>query len=199
MNTQKKQKILIATKNDDKFAIAKALIDNVFPERFEFIGLNDIETDFDIEEIGSIEDRARDKARTYWTELNRLNKLNEMYAAVGIDDGFSASADAPGDPNSKELTDKILSGAYLVKDETIWLKRAFAVANDELGILSAMTSIPFRYLGNSRGIVREEGVYPLSRALGPLGSSKTISQMDFNESIEYYLGYCKNELKKLSF
>jgi hypothetical protein len=184
---------LIATKNRDKYQIVSALIAKAVPEDVSFHILKDI--DIEITEEGSILERAEQKARTYWEYLDKAER-DKYTAVIGVDDGFSLSSEGAGDPNSKDLTDKILSGAFIKEGETIWIKRGFALYNND-GLKSCLTAIPFIFLGNPLNILRQEGVYPLSSVLGLVGRDIPVKDADFNDTISYYLKYCGDDLKRL--
>ncbi len=186
---------LIATKNIDKYQIASALIGKVFDKKFLFQNLNDLGIEHDIIEVGTILERAEQKAKMYWEYLDEV-KRNNYIATIGIDDGFSLTESGDGDPNSKELTDKILSGKFIKQNETIWLKRGFAIYNDK-GFKSCLTKIPFIFLGNPKNISRQEGVYPLSSVLSSTDKNITIKDMAFDEAIQYYFKYCGKDLAVL--
>jgi hypothetical protein len=149
---------LVATKNKDKYKIAKALLEKIFPGRFSFASLIDIGITEEIDELGSIEDRARQKPEFYRNCADKQFPQKEISAVVGIDDGFGITEADEGDPNSKELTDQILSGSYLAEGKTIWLKRAFAISNDN-GTRSIMTSIPFAFRGYAKNIKNNSFIF----------------------------------------
>jgi len=193
------KKYLVATKNLDKYEIAKGLLADILSNSdCCFCNLKDLDVHYEITETGSIEERSRQKSAVFWEYIKKDKQIAEdICASVGIDDGFGLSRDEEGDPNSKQLTDKILTGHYLKEGELIWLKRGFAVCGEKLKLKSCLTSIPFVFLGNRSNIKREEGKYPLSSVLGSIGQKKTIIEMNFRESIEYYLKYCKSDLIEL--
>jgi len=184
---------LIATKNRDKYQIVSALMAKAIPEDISFHILKDV--DIEITEEGSILERSEQKARIYWEYLDKTER-DKYTAVIGVDDGFSLSLEGAGDPNSKDLTDKILSGSFVKEGEIIWIKRGFAVYNNE-GLESCLTSIPFVFLGNPQSISRQEGVYPLSGVLGSVDKNVPIKDIDFDDAIQYYLKYCGKELERL--
>lgn len=189
------KKLLIATKNNDKYSIVSALIGKVLSGDVSFHSLKDAGIGYDINEEGSILERSEQKAKVYWDYLDKERK--SLYLAViGIDDGFSIDREKEGDPNSKELTDKILAGGLVNPGDTIWIKRGFAIYNDN-GLVSCLTSIPFVFLGNPENISREEGIYPLSSVLASVDGNVSIKDMNFDDTIRYYLEYCGQDLKKI--
>jgi len=189
------KKILIATKNLDKYNITNQLIERVAPRKFTFSNLIDLGIEHEIEENGSIKERAEQKALVYFNYLKDNNLLNDIFAVVGIDDGFDLSESGQGDPNSKEITDAILSGEYLKENERIWMKRAFAIYNSEAGMNSCLTSVPFVFLGNKNNITREDGKYPLRNVLGSVDLNKTMIDMTHDEAMDYYFKHSERDLK----
>jgi hypothetical protein len=189
------KKLLIATRNNDKYKIATSLFEAVFPDTFTFENLNDTTITHDVIETGSILERAEKKAKEIWNILDEQQK-KDYFASVGIDDGFSFTPDGDGDPNSKEITDQILSGQLLNQNDTIWLKRAFAFCNDS-SIHSSLTTIPLIFQGNQKNIKRQEGVYPLSQVLSPKDQKLPLSDINFNDTIQYYLKYSGQEILNL--
>ena len=188
--------LLIATKNDDKYRIASSLIGKILFDNFSFQNLKNAGIDYDITEVGSILERAEQKATEFWNILGNTNQ-NNYIATIGIDDGFSLIKDSEGDPNSKELTDKILNGKFIKQNDIIWLKRGFAIYNDSIGLKSCLTSIPFVYLGNPDNISRQEGIYPLSYVLCPIDKSVSMKDIEFKDAIQYYFKYCGDDLENL--
>jgi len=187
--------VLIATKNNEKFETISSLIERVFPERFKYENVNDSGIDLDIIETGSVIERAQLKAIKYWEYLNKINQ-NKYFISIGIDDGFSLTKDGDGDPDSKKITDEILSGKLLQKRQAIWLKRGIVICNDKVQE-AIITSIPFIFIGNPNNIKRVEGIYSLRNVLAPINQNIVQAQIKFNKLIEYYLFYCSDDIKYL--
>jgi hypothetical protein len=186
---------LITTTNSDKYETLSELIRIILPYTISFHNLEDAGIKLEIVEKGSILERAEQKANETWKYLNEAHR-NNFFISIGIDDGFSLIKDGKGDPDSKTLTDKILSGKYLKQKETIWLKRGIAYCNDH-GQRSILTSIPFVFLGNPHNVKRQEGFYSLRKVLAPVHQELALDQMEFDATIQYYLHYCRNDLKSL--
>ncbi|MDD2656731.1 MAG: hypothetical protein PHQ18_04165 [Patescibacteria group bacterium] len=189
------KKLLIATRNQDKYKIIIALIEKVFPNHFTFESLADTNITYDIVEEGSILERAEQKAKEFWNCLNNQQK-KDFFATIGVDDGFAISEEDLGDPNSKELTDQILSGSLVKENDFIWVKRGIALYNNTV-LKSCMTSIPFIFLGNPNKVLREEGRFKSSYVLGAINTKILVQKMKFDDSINYYLKYCEEDLKHL--
>lgn len=186
---------LIATKNGDKYEITKALLERVLQSKVSFESLEEVNIEYEVMEKGSILERAEQKAREHWSHLN-TGKKEKYSGVIGIDDGFSLNKNEEGDPNSKELTSKILQGEFVSKNQTVWLKRGFAVCNDN-DLKSCSTSIPFTFLGSPENIAGKNGIYPLNCVLAPLGQSNPIEELNFEETTDYYLKFCAKDLKNL--
>jgi hypothetical protein len=157
----------------------------------------DMNIDYDVEEVGTITQRAVQKAEIYWKYLIKNNLDKNFVAVIGIDDGIGLSKNDEGDPNSKELTDKILSGKFIEQGKNVWIKRAFAIYNDNLKSNFCVTSIPLTFLGNHVDAIREEGKYPLSKVLAPINSTKTMSELPFTVAIDYTFKYSEEKLTLL--
>ena len=77
---------------------------------------------------------------------------------LGIDDGLILSGRKKIISNSKEITDKILTGKIISAGDIITIVRAFALNLLDKNIqTTCITSIPYTYLGNKENIKREEG------------------------------------------
>ncbi len=190
-----KKKVLIATNNSDKYQSISALLEGVFPHKYDFMSLEDIAIYVNFIETGSIINRAIHKAKLCWECLEDTNQ-KEYFISIGVDDGFSLKKEDEGNSNSKSITDSILSGKLLSINETIWLKRGIAYYNDK-SQGAIITSTPLIYKGNPNNIERIENTYPLRNVLAPLNSEKVQSQIEFENLIEYYLKYCRNDIEIL--
>jgi len=190
------KKLLIATKNIDKYKIVTSMLDKILLNKFSYSNLTNLNIDYDVEEMGTITERAVQKAKTYWKYLIENNLVKDFSAVIGVDDGIGLSKDDGGNPNSKELTDKILSGKFIEQNKNVWTKRAFAIYNDNL-VKSCLTSIPLTFLGNHDNTIREDGKYPLSKVLAPINGDKTMSELPFTVAIDYTFKYSEEKLTSL--
>ncbi|MGM0408092.1 MAG: hypothetical protein ACQERU_08905 [Bacteroidota bacterium] len=179
----------------DKYRIITALISLVLCDKIWFQSIIDAGIKFEISEEGSIIQRAEQKAIEVWKYMNRTER-KKYFATIGIDDGFSLKKDDEGDPNSKLVTDKILSGTFIKKNRTIWLKRGIALYNEQ-GLNSILTTIPFVFLGNPNNIKHQEGAYSLMQVLRPINGNSALNEIEFDEAIQYYSSYCNNDIKRL--
>jgi hypothetical protein len=187
--------ILIGTYNLDKYRIITALFNEVLSNKYFFNSIYDVGINIKIVEKGSILNRAEQKAINIWNHII-ICKQREYFASIGIDDGFSLEKDDEGDPNSKLVTEKILKGTFIKKNQTIWLKRGIALYNQQ-GLRSVLTTIPFKFLGNPNNIKRQEGAYSLMEVLKPINGNIALNEIKLDDAIHYYLSYCYNDLKRL--
>lgn len=191
-------KLLIATHNLDKYRIVKGLLLKC-NKYLEFCSLKDMNLNLGLEEMGTITDRAKQKAIFFWEYLKDKNILGDIDCVIGVDDGIGLSEADEGNPNSKKLTDAILSRRFVSVGDKVWIKRAYAVIGKNGQAKACMSSIPFVFLGNKTNAKRQKNKYSLSEAFGIVGdnSNLTISKMDFNESLGYYFKYSEKELNQL--
>ena len=187
--------ILIATYNVDKYRIITALFNKVLRHKFSFKNIYDVGINFEIIEEGTIIKRAEQKAIEVWNHM-KIDERKEYFATIGIDDGFSLNKDDEGDPNSKLVTEKILNGTFVKKNNTIWLKRGIALYNHQ-ELNSVLTTIPFTFLGNPNNIKRQEGVYSLMEVLRPINGNTSLKETVIDDAIQYYLSYCYKDIKRL--
>lgn len=192
-----KSKILIATKNKDKFYIVSDMFKNLGFIDFEFVSLLDLKITQDIKESGSILARAKQKASFYQGMVQKKH-ISDVMAVMGIDDGVKLLNRKATYRNSKHITDEILSGKLISMGEVVTIIRAFALnSTDGKKCAVCVTNIPFIFLGNGENIKRIEGSYPLSYVFGLLNSKKSIIETSDKKCLEYYLKYSKKELTQL--
>lgn len=186
--------VLIATRNTDKFSLVSQMIAMLFPN-ITLSSLSSARIDGDIEESGTMEDRALHKAKFYYEQLKKMNRSAEFDAVLGIDDGIQIGGAVPS-PNSYELTDNILNGMWPVGQEVV-IVRAFSLVKQNGEEKTVTTCVPFVYLGNKNKIKREETTYPLNFVLGPVNSAVCYSELKPEEGNNYNVQHSKNGLLAL--
>lgn len=185
-------KILIATRNKEKYGVVSKLIAGVLPYKIEFFSINDLNIEItDQKEAGTIEERATQKAFNVYNNLT----TNIFDYVVGVDDGILMKNELH--ENIKDYLDVIINHDYLKSGEIVCIVRAFAFIN-RLGEVNTITTrIPFEYKKVSIPVNIVESTYPLSRVLTPLGNpSTTVTDMNEDEISQYYLRYSAEDLKK---
>lgn len=185
------KKILIATRNKDKFKIiSKLLSTNNFKDA-TFYSLNDIEENIiDKKETGDVINRSLEKA------LNAYNNIKEDYDYfIGVDDGIKMKGKMI--ENVKEYITPILDDKYLTTNEKVYIVRAYTFIDKKGNHKSIVTEIPFGYKKLQEKFDVLENSYPLSHVLSPVGSSKTVSQLSIEESNAYYLEFSKTKLDEI--
>lgn len=192
-------KLLIATKNLDKYKIVTNLLLRC-NSNLKFYNLRDLNIDSNIKEVGTIADRAKQKALFYQKYLKQNSMIDNIDWVIGVDDGIGFSKKDEGNPNSKELTDKILSNQCVNTGDKVWIKRAYSVIGKNNQIMVCTTSIPFIFFGNRTSVKRQDNKYPLSRVFGVIDDNArlTIAEMDFNDSLDYYFKFSEKELCRLA-
>ncbi len=186
------EKILIATKNKDKYEMVKGIISKIYPSKYKFYSLYDIkDLKYDDKEEGTIEERAYNKANQIYLNL----KENNFKYIIGIDDGLKMKEVLI--KNVKDFLEDIVNGDYLKKDELVEIVKAYAFINQKGEYKIITTAIPFKYKKLDYVMKLKENSYPLSYVFKPLNSNKTISEMTDEESNEYYVKYSEGEFKKI--
>ncbi len=136
--------ILFGTNNKDKFRIVSSVLKKVAPEIF-LHNLNDAGLSGEVEEVGTIDDRSKQKAEFYLKQL--LSKDDSGYSAVlGVDDGFAVDDGEPS-PDSKEITDRVLSGIY-EPGTSFDVCRSYALIDMQGRVITRSTRTPFTVLEN---------------------------------------------------
>lgn len=186
--------ILIATRNRDKYLIVRRLLEASIPDAF-LASLEEGRVDGDVVEVGSIQERAVQKATYFAGRLEQDGRADEYDAVLAIDDGLSVEG-AEATPNSKELTDRILGGEWAV-GTPIAVVRAYALIKRGERARVATTIVPFTFLGNPTGTRRQPGRYPLSEVLAPAGDDRTVSQLSQAEEDKFNLTHSAGALANL--
>lgn len=185
------KKILIATRNKDKFKIiSKLLSTNNFKDA-TFYSLNDIEENIiDKKETGDVINRSLEKA------LNAYNNIKEDYDYfIGVDDGIKMKGKMI--ENVKDYIVPIIEDNYLTTNEKVYIVRAYTFIDKKGNHKSIVTEIPFEYKKLKEKFNILENSYPLSHVLSPVGSTKTISQLNEEESNAYYLKFSKSKFEEI--
>lgn len=191
--------ILIATKNLDKFRIVMDILKGIGLRTYSYVSLVDLQIEDEMEESGTIEDRARQKVIFYKEILKNKNLLTDIVAIIGVDDGIYIKKEGYHTAESKEITDQILSGLRLQKGDEIVIRRSYfayiANANEDF---HCTTNVPFQFLGNPKGITRKDGKYPLSHVIGHLGGNTTVAENISESNIRYNITHSQELLPLLS-
>ena len=185
------KKILIATRNKDKFKIiSKLLSTNNFKDAI-FYSLNDIEENIvDKKETGDVINRSLEKA------LNAYNNIKEDYDYfIGVDDGIKMKGKMI--ENVKDYITPILEDKYLTTNEKVYIVRAYTFIDKKGNHKSIVTEIPFEYKKLQKKFDILENSYPLSHVLSPVGSTKIVSGLKEEESNAYYLEFSKNKFDEI--
>ena len=178
------EKILIATKNKDKFGIVTKILDKISNESYEYYSLYDINTlEKNDKEKGNIEERAYNKANQIYSCIEE----NDFKYIIGIDDGIKMKGHLR--ENVKDYIEDIVNNKYLSEGEQVEIVRAYCFMDRKGKYKIITTEIPFQYKKYNGKLKIEENSYPLGNVLSPLNFDKTVAQMDKNENIQYYLKY----------
>jgi len=188
-------RIIIATKNLDKFKITSELLSK-FGLKGQYFNLNNFKIE-NSKEYGNTIERAKQKAVNCRNYLKSKEKELENTIIVGIDDEIVIEKERKTGEDSKVMTDKILSGDNLKIGDIIKVIRIYYFIFSNGKKTSIKTTVPFVYLNNKKEVKREDSKYPLSKVLGHLGQKKCVSEMTQKETLNYNLFWSKN-LQKIS-
>lgn len=186
------EKILIATKNKDKFEIVTKILNKINNVNYKYYSLHDIKNfKKSDEEEGSIEERAYNKANQIYSSI----KENDFEYIIGIDDGIKMKGILR--ENVKDYIEDIINDKYLSNGEQVEIVRAYCFMNKKGEYKTVTTEIPFKYQRFNGNLKIEENSYPLSNVLSPLTFDKTVAQMDKNENNQYYLQYSEKKIREV--
>lgn len=186
------KKILIATRNKDKYKIVSKLLSAKTFKNFKFISLNEIKEDIiDKKEVGDIKNRSYEKAMNVYKSF----KNNIYDYIVGIDDGIEIRGNII--ENVKEYIKAILDNKYLKENEKVYIVRAYTFINKKGKFKIIVTKIPFKYKKLEKQIKIEENSYPLSHVLTPIDSNQRIIDLDEYDTNKYYLNYSEDKFNEV--
>ncbi|MDD3190157.1 MAG: hypothetical protein PHI66_00460 [Candidatus Pacebacteria bacterium] len=144
------------------------------------------------EEHGSSINKALEKALHSYKEAGRRGNI-DIY--VGADDRMKYEGSEDGD-DSKSVVDRILRGEILKEGELLIIVRAFAFLDRQGNMIDKFeTEIPYKFMGNSAGVRREDFKYPLNHVIAALGESKSLYEMGDEKAMDYYLRYSEEKIK----
>ena len=186
------KKILIATRNKDKYKIVSKLLSTKTFKNYRFISLNEITEDIiDKKEVGDIENRSYEKAMNVYESLQ-----NNIYDyIIGIDDGIEIRGNII--ENVKEYIKAILDNKYLKENEKVYIVRAYTFINKKGKFKIIVTKIPFKYKKLEKQIKIEENSYPLSHVLTQIDSNQRIIDLDEYDTNKYYLNYSEDKFNEV--
>lgn len=172
-------KTLIATNNTTKFELMRHVLRDAGIAG-EFVRPNDLGINKDVEETGSLENRAHQKAQALHDLLVNDPRGTDITLYVGIDDGIRIEKEGKTYAESYEATDRILAGDGVAPGDNITIVRAFAFITETGHSVTCTTRVPLYFLGNPQNITRAEGVYPLARVLAYHGSDVPAGDLNTN-------------------
>ena len=192
LEEKKMKKILIATRNKDKFATIKQVLSKMAKEEYSYYSLYDIEgLDKDEKESGTIDKRAYDKANQIYQTIEN----NDFEYIIGIDDGIKLKGVLR--ENVKDYLYDIIDDKYLSEGEQIEIVRAYCFMDKNGDYKSTITEIPFKYKKYNGKLKIEANTYPLSHVLTPVDSDIPVSDLSNEDDINYCFKYTEPKLKEL--
>ncbi len=184
---------LLATTNIDKAWILRGLFKEILWEsKYKYVTLQDIWSIIEPDEIGSITERAEQKALYYGSKIEE-----DLDFVIGSDDGIEIIGYYPATPASAEMTDLILKDSFPI-GTTIIVHRSIAIFSKKTQeIFITSMKIPFTYNGNSDQIQRKKWTYPLSQVLIPEGHTSTFSQLTISEQQWFTYLHSQKEMTEI--
>ncbi|MCA9379711.1 hypothetical protein KC675_00875 [Candidatus Dojkabacteria bacterium] len=190
--------ILIATKNIDKFNTTKGIFQKLGLIKYDYKNLRDYNLLDENEEVGSMKERAKDKVEFAIKSLKDNDDFENMFLVVGIDDGFYIPSKKLLTANSKEMVDDILSGNFLSKGDAVEEVRSYAIYSIPIDKYFYYESrLPLKFLGNDKGVKREEGINPLKNVLSFETESEPIGNHSQDEIDVVILRYVEKDFGEI--
>ena len=181
-------KILIATKNLSKFNTIKNMLNEVIDSDCVYKNLLSYTNLISKEEIGSNIDRARDKAK------DAYNQIDEKFdAIIGIDDGIIIN-------NTEYVSVKdhlfdIMVGDKIPIGNKIYITRAYHIITNDGREFNIYNKIPY-IIRKKVEIIGKEG-YQLNSVISTIDNESVLNDMSDKELNKYYLTYSIEDLQKI--
>lgn len=181
-------KILIATKNKDKFNIISKIIRSSINREVDIKSLNDIEEIPEEEEIGSNLERAQEKAE------NAKKYVKEDFdAIIGIDDGIIINGKEY--VAVKEILKDIIIGDKVKIGEMIYITRAYYMITKDGEVSSCLNKIPY-YLRKKLDNFDNKG-FPLNQVISTIDNNLVLTERDKEELNDYFVKHSIEDIREL--
>lgn len=187
-------KILVATRNKDKFNLVVTLLSSTIFKNVntEYYNLDNLEEEItDKVESGDVIERSFGKAINAFSSI----KINTFDYIVGIDDGIKLKGEIK--ENVKDYVKDIIEDRYLQSDELIYIEKAMTFINKDGKRKSIIIEIPFKYRKLDTSIQLVENSYPLNHVMVTLNSNKSVAEQTLEEANQYYLTYALEKLEEV--
>jgi inosine/xanthosine triphosphate pyrophosphatase family protein len=184
--------ILLATQNEAKIKLFSKLITDVCGE-FEFVNLKELGIEADVLESGTIEERARQKAKFYFQKTAEMGHGFDY--VLGSDDGIEIPGIVGANAETKKIVSQIINDNLIQIGQSVNILRAFCFVS-KLGLKELITKIPLKYIGNKEQIAKITGQYPLSFLLSHIDKNQAIVDTSVEQITIYNLKY-SNRIKSL--
>ncbi len=184
--------ILLATQNESKIKLLTKLITDVCGE-FKFVSLKELGINDEVEETGTIEERARQKAKFYLQKVTEMG--HDFDYVLGADDGIEIPGIAEATAETKKIVNQIINQNLIQIGQSVNILRAFCFISS-LCQKELITKIPLKYIGNDEQIAKITGKYPLSFLLSHIDKNQAIVDTLPEQITIYNLKY-SSELRNL--
>lgn len=185
------KKVLIATRNVDKFTIVTNLLETSIMKDCEFYSLKDVSGIIDKKEVGDVLNRSKEKALNVYQNIEN----NDFNYIIGIDDVIKMKNEIH--ENIKDYLNAILFENYLEENEIISIVRAFTMIDQSGNVNSTVTEILYEYHPLTFELSLKENSYPLNYVMANIDSKKTVAEMTEKEANDYFLKYSEKSLQDL--
>lgn len=139
--------ILLATQNEAKITLLTKLITDVCGE-YEFANLKELEINDEVEESGTIENRAEQKSKFYYQKAMEIGR--EFDYVLGADDGIEIPGIVPPTAETKKIVHQIINDNLIQIGQSVNILRAFCFISKD-GKKELVTKIPLKYIGDEIG------------------------------------------------
>ncbi len=181
-------KILLATKNKDKFKIISEMLKTIFKEEITFKSLNDYPDFIEEDEVGTNLERAKKKA------YNAISQIDENFdIVIGIDDGIVINKEefvAVKD----HLYDIIVGDKVKIGDK-IYITRAYHVVFKDKSEKYCYNMIP--YIVRKKLDKIPDAGYELNSVISTTYDDKVLTEKSSDVLNEYFLEHSIENLKEL--
>jgi hypothetical protein len=158
----------------------------MFAGGFEFANLKELEIEDEVEESGTIENLAEQKAKFYFQKAVEIGR--EFDYVLGVDDGIEIPGIVPPTAETKKIVSQIINQNLIQIGQSVNILRAFCFISKD-GKKELVTKIPLKYIGDDEQIAKITGKYPLSFLLSHIDKNQAIADTADEQITVYNLKY----------
>lgn len=191
------KKIIIATGNQDKFKQIAELLTTLNINTNQFLNLDDLKINNNQTEIGTLAERAKQKAFNCLSQIKESDYSNYL-CIVANDTGTKLPTLNIETAESKKIASEILKGKLVNVGDPIYYVYSYAfILFPDQKLITAEIEIPFTYLGNPNNLEMVEGQNIMGQVKALVGQKIPHSQIPENEVIEYRLKFLREKFSPI--